>query len=91
MWISVSEEALADAEGMRRQWECSIWLMEQADPVLTDEEQRTGWRERVHGDHTHRYAVGWRAEQQRREDEARREAEMAACPYVACTCGHHEE
>ena len=35
-----------------------------------------------------RWAHKWRREEERRAK--RIAAEMAACPYVACTCGHHE-
>lgn len=58
----------------------------------TEDEERTGWRSFTDSDgYTDRYAVGWRLERQKREQEAKMEAEMAACPYVACTCGHHED
>lgn len=45
--------------------------------VEVTNEDREDWYER------------WRVEQRKREAEAK--AEMAACPYVACTCGHHED
>ena len=86
--VTVSEEMVQDIQRMQ----CSFWLMMGIDTdPLTEEEARDGWRTRTHGDHDHTYAVGWRAEQQAREHEVKRAAEMAACPYVECTCGHHEE
>lgn len=90
-FVPMSRESRTDGEAMTRDLGCAMWLMGwDLDPV-TLEEERTGWRDRVHGDHSHRVAVSWRADQMRREADATREAERAACPYVACTCGHHEE
>jgi hypothetical protein len=59
---------------------------------LTHDEHRTGWRVTQCDQHgEQRYAVGWRLAEQRRQADEQREREMAACPYVRCECGHHEE
>lgn len=60
-------------------------------PPPTPEQLEVGYATHKHGDHEHTIEVGWRWMQTRAEQEAKREAEMAACPYVACECGHHEE
>ena len=90
-WGVTTRQAIEDSDALSQAITCSFWLMLQYGGALTAEEERDGWRTVIHDDHTHRYAVGWRAEHERKEADARREAEMAACPYVECECGHHEE
>lgn len=91
--VPVSAEIAESLKWMR--WETESILSRgifSNDPPLTEEEERTGWRSFTDSaGTTANYAVGWRAEKQRAEAEARKAAEMAACPYVACTCGHHED
>ena len=96
MWIPVSQETIEDGYVPGGPW--SRWMDAQVEfamqpsRALTDEEQRTGWLfYTASNGETIQLAVGWRAEQQRRDDEARREAEMTACLFVACTCGHHTD
>lgn len=61
-------------------------------PELTTKEKRSGYRlVTCRSGHENRIAVGWRAKKNAEEAEAQRAAEMAACPYVECTCGNHEE
>ena len=86
--VPISEQMADDIASMQ----CLMWLGFALDmEPLTEVERETGWRTRAHGDHEHTYAVAWRAEQMRAAAEAEREAEMAACPYVACQCGHHDD
>ncbi len=91
MWIPVTQEALDDSEWMRSSLRCDFYLMTLDAPEPTDEEKLAGRQTFRHDDHEHTVSIGWRAEQERRERAAEIEAEMAACPYVACTCGHHED
>lgn len=90
-FLTISDEQEADYRAIQRAIHCQAFLMLLPEKPLTRTEERIGWRTRKHDDHKHRFAVGWRREQQDREYEAKREADMAACPYVACTCGHHED
>lgn len=91
-WGVATRHVIEDSDELSQAIACGFWLlMGEPGLALFEEEERTGLRTVQHGDHQHTYAVSWRAEEQRREADARREAEMAACPYVACTCGHHEE
>ena len=89
--VPISAEMAEDAERMQQWVACSFFLMTFDSPNLTDEELRIGQRVIPHGDHEHTVSVGWRAEQEQRENDARIEIEKAACAYVACTCGHHED
>ena len=90
--IPISAEVAEDMVQTQRLIECQFFLLQfGGEEPVTEEETKTGWRTTAHKDHEHRYAVGWRAEEQRKEADAKREAEMAACPYVECTCGHHED
>lgn len=81
--IPVSKQALDDMPVL----DCMLYQ----PPPPSDAELAAGAQTYRHRDHEHTVLVGWRLEQERREWEAKREAEMAACPYVACECGHHEE
>lgn len=85
---SLAKRMMADRQTIR----CSMLLLRFSghDP-LSPEETRTGWRTVTHEDHTHMYAVGWRFQKEQEEAQAKREAEMAVCPYVECECGHHED
>lgn len=94
--VHLSKEQAEDWERMAQIQDCMFFDMGNwsllADPEpYTEEEQRTGYRIRQHDDHEHKYAVLWRAEEERKAADIKREAEMAACPYVECTCGHHED
>lgn len=89
----MSREAADDLLEMRRLVQCQFFLMAHTiqQKPMTERQSRTGWREIRHGDHRHRIAVGWRLAKEREDADKRREAEMAVCPYVECTCGHHED
>ena len=90
--VHTSRAAIADAASLGRSIHCMLWLgLNDPGVPLTADEEREGYRTVQHDDHEHTYAVGWRADEERKAAEAQREAEMAACPYIACTCGHHEE
>lgn len=94
--VSLTGEQAEDWDRMERIRDCMFFdfgrlsLTGEPEP-FTEEEQRTGYRIRMHDDHEHKYAVLWRAEEERKAADAKRKAEMAACPYVECTCGHHED
>ncbi len=98
IWLSVTQHALDDAEPMR------AYLSDAFDRMLCDEcnaqhakplttvQRVTGWRVITcsrHGDQ--RQEVAWRAERTERRRREAIDAEMAACPYVACECGYHED
>jgi hypothetical protein len=90
-WVSVPREDIEDAPVLRWRTEV-VFAGALDDKLLTPEEERTGWREFTASDgRTGQRAVGWRAEQADREYAAKRAAAMAACSYVACTCGYHDE
>jgi len=89
--VSVSSEAMEDMAPMTQGIACLMWSAGIVLRPPTGEEATDGRQAYQHGDHEHTISIGWRAEQERAAEEALREAEMAACPYQACTCGHHEE
>jgi hypothetical protein len=91
-FVPITQDQLDDSIGIRWSFEAQLHRAAIGVEPRTQRERITGWREftsssGLSGD----YAVGWRAEQMAREADAQREAEMAACPYHVCTCGHHEE
>ena len=89
--LPVSREWVEDLPRMRWQQE-ALFATFTGELPLTDEEKRTGWKEFTSSDGiTGRVAVGWRAEQMAKEAEVARQKAMAACPYVECTCGYHED
>lgn len=82
---------MEDAGHLMHELGCLMWLGGLIERSPTKEEARRGQQVYQHGDHEHKISIGWRRERDRAKADARREAEMAACPYIACTCGHHEE
>jgi len=67
-------------------WSLGIDLL----PPPTEAQLKAGYATYSHGDHEHTIEVGWRKALNQGRREFLREAEMVACPYVACECGHHE-
>lgn len=80
-WMAVTEDALEDARLMRAQME---YASSAASLPLSDEEAASGWREFVSSDGLRlTFAVGWRLEQQLRE-----QAEERLRLYgPECECG----
>ena len=73
-------------------WACMLLGMGADLFTPTPPELKDGWSEvTCRSGHVNKFAVGWRLEKMQREATAKREAEMAACPYVACQCGYHEQ
>lgn len=89
-YIAFSDEALEDGAALGRTFACHLWLIGLTLRQATAEEAAEGRQTYQHDDHEHTLSIGWRREQEWAEEEARTEAEMAACPYRVCTCGHHE-
>lgn len=91
-FLHVSREQQEDASYLDLLIHDMAWAMLAEDlPPPTPEQLESGYATYPHQDHEHTIEVGRRAEKTRADADAQREAEMAACPYVACTCGHHEE
>ena len=89
-WVAITAQALEDASGLR--WAIEAAAHRAANPQLTAEEVTAGWRSFTSSDGVEgRYAVGWRLAAMEAEAEAEERAAEAACQYVPCTCGRHED